>query len=515
MAAETLNFRNLAISRIHNMKVYEYDSRNDLYIEIVYETQDGHTEKVIFGDAGLNINDTRTKEIFTSLIVVIYYIFDELDRREEFYSAMYRGGFEVFRRGYYYLALRSINTGYIINISLGSHLKHMLKLDDSSIVKMEYSTDNLMYWDEIANGYVALPSSYMKFHVGYKFNHKLLWDPQFELTRTWNLNITAGKIGSKDFRYGVLFEKVGLFIPIENPSMSILNSLSTHMNNYPLVDFNVILYHDPDLLIDFNSSAAAKIREMSKQYSNFRLFCTISGLKSNGDYKTFEELKGALEPWESLFSHADPEPSYYGAEESINHISGYILENIIDYSMLEGGVIDPNEQPDIRARYGALRSHLYAKGQYIGFKKNVIPVQWFGMTDTPMDFAWQYNGDKLNILDENEYGLSYLHKRKAITILNEIAPRLDEHFLDRLLGHSHMLYISNRNSFEQLSSYIDELCEFIMKRNQLLLNKVKYVDNQPMTGAELTRQNAHVDGLGLEYRNVTDGLGTYNMLVKK
>ena len=105
-----VNFTNLAISKIHDLKVYEHDLKNDLYIEIVYETQDGITRKVVYSDAGLNIQDVETREMFTALICIIYFIFDELDRREEFYSMMYRSGFEVFRRGFYYLALKSIFT---------------------------------------------------------------------------------------------------------------------------------------------------------------------------------------------------------------------------------------------------------------------------------------------------------------------------------------------------------------------------------------------------------------------
>ena len=510
-----VNFTNLAISKIHDLKVYEHDLKNDLYIEIVYETQDGITRKVVYSDAGLNIQDVETREMFTALICIIYFIFDELDRREEFYSMMYRSGFEVFRRGFYYLALKSINRGYIINISIGNELKHMLKLNDSRITKNEYSSASLKYWEPTVNAYINLPHNAMKFHVGYTFKHELLWDPQFSLLRTYDLDMSNFEIKSKEQRFAINSEKVGLFIPLSKPTTAQLSGIETLMTNYPAVDFNIVFECEPS---EFNGSQSAltiKVKELSDQFSNFRMFCKISGIRPNDQYKTLEGLIESLEPWEELFAYEDLQPSAEGRDEIVNHISGYVIDNIVEYTVIEGAV-DTNESKDVKNRYGAFRKYLQNKNQFIILKQRKVPLQWFGSTDIPFDFFWQYWGDKLDIRSEDDYGLSYVDKRKAITIINEISPSLDEVYFERLIGYAKLLYVSNQATFESVSGYLDAICKYVMKYNYLLLNKTRYVDNKPLTTNEKADQLLHIENLGFEIKSVETSTGVYhNMLVKK
>jgi len=511
----SLNFNKTAIAKINSVTVYSESKNSNLYMNIQYTDNSDIVHSIKYSDIGLNVlNDEETTDVFPVLMMLLYFLFDTKDRREEFYNLCYKMQFNTHRRGYYYLGIKSDILKYVINIKIKKELSHLLKYKNLNIVKNQINADPYYIWDPNGNDYVAANDNNIQMHVKYTFDMDILWDRSFDLKKVYEIDIVDSAIVSQKEDYGISSKNASIFIPLEAPNTSQLDTLTKILtgDDFKTVSYTVYLNADVG---DISSGGVPgdfinQLVQMIIDFTNLRVFGKLDGTTSDGVPKTGDQLIADAKAWNDLFSVTI-------GDETFTHLNGFVITDVpvVDWDT-ETGLIDPNESPVVYQRYSPLKDYLHDGNQYLTLSYQNVPLEWYGTMNTPFDYFWMYDGSVVPLENEDVYGRTYLSERKIITLKNYVGDgtNMSETDLKHYLIFAKGIFVTQDENYSNVDeTFVRQISEIIRKYNIDSEYDLLTSDGLPLTNDEVTAQNDFITDQGYKFVDVEDDDGVTQTVI--
>ena len=511
----SLNFNKTAISKINSVTVYSESKNSNLYMDIQYTDNSEIVHSIKYSDIGLNVlNDEETTDVFPVLMLLLYFLFDTKDRREEFYNICYKMQFSTHRRGYYYLGLKSNILKYVINIKIKKELSHLLKYKDLNIIKNQTNADPYYVWDPDGSQYVIADDNNIRMHVKYSFDMDILWDGSFDLKRVYDVDIVDNAIVNQTIDYGISSNDASIFMPLEAPNTTQLDTLTSILSgdDFKSVSYNVYLNAD---ISDISSDGTPgefinQLVQMIIDFTNLRVFAKLDGTTSDDVPKTGDQLITDAKAWNDLFSVTVGDKTY-------THLNGFVITSVpvVDWDT-ETGLVDPNEAPVIYQRYELLKTYLHTNNQYLVLAYQNIPLEWYGTMNTPFDYFWMYNGSVVSAENEDVYGRTYLSERKIITLKNYVGDgtNMSEIDLKHYLIFAKGIFVTKDSDYSNVDeTFVRQISGIIREYNISTEYNLLTSDGSPLTDDEVTAQNDFITDQGYKFVDVKDDDGVTQTVI--
>jgi len=486
-------------------------------MDIKYTDNSDIVHSIKYSDVGLNVlNNEEIQEVFPVLMLLLYFLFDTKDRREEFYNLCYKMQFNTHRRGYYYLGIKSDILKYVINIKIKEELSHLLKYQGLDIVKNQINSDPYYIFNPVTEDYVIADDNDIYMHVKYTFDMDILWDRSFDLKRVYDVTIVDNGITGQETEYALSSKDASIFLPLEAPTTTQLDTLTAVLtgDEFKSVTYNVHLSAD---IGDISSGGVPgafinQLVQMVMDYTNLKIFGRLDATTGEGVPKTTEELIAEAQAWNDLFSVTI-------GNETYTHMNGFVITNlpVVDWDE-DTGLIDANESPVVYERYDGVKKYLHNLNQYFVASYQNVPLEWYGAMNIPFDYYWMYNGSVVPNDNEDVYGRTYISERKIMTLRNYTGDgtNLNEEDLKHYLIFSKNIYVTQDSNYSAISeTFLRQLSSMIREYNISSEYNLLTSDGEPLTAEEIVIQNTAVADQGWEFVDVVDGDGITQTIVQR
>ena len=511
----SLNFNKTAIAKINSVIIYSESSNSNLYMNIQYTDNSDIVHSIKYSDIGLNVlNDEETTHVFPVLMMLLYFLFDTKDRREEFYNLCYKMQFNTHRRGYYYLGIKSDILKYVINIKIKKELSHLLKYKNLEIVKNQTNADPYYIWDPAGADYVIADDNDIQLHVKYTFGMDILWDKSFDLKRVYDVNIVDSAITSQETDYALSSKDASIFMPLEAPNTTQLDTLTSILTGDEFNTVSYTIYLDAEIA-DISSGGVPgafinQLVQMIIDFTNLRVFGKLDGTTAEGVPKTGDQLIADAQAWNDLFSVTI-------GNETFTHLNGFVIANvpIVDWNT-ETGLVDANESPVIYQRYTPLKNYLHNGNQYLTLAYQNIPLEWYGTMNTPFDYFWMYNGSVVPTENEDVYGRTYLSERKIITLKNYVGDgtNMNEFDLQHYLIFAKGIFVTQDANYANINeAFVRQISTIVRAYNINTEYDLLTSDGLPLTNDEAIAQSESITEQGYQLVQIVDNDGITQTVV--
>jgi len=529
---------NTQLLELNSLKIYAdldpaitVESGGDIYMEIKYVDLDGENKSLIYHSTknGLTGTDEELDNNMSMFMTILYYAFDRCDLRNEFYDAMYKMNFHVYKRGYnkYVLIDRAskldlqVQTGVdgngdpiyetethrniAINIDLDEFVHHlyMNSMTPNIHMKKKDSADIYRLADDGVST-TAIPFEYSKLIKNYEFrNMKVIWDTAYDFTNNRMLN------GSNDSNHmwGMSSRNSSVFLPISGitDDTNLATILTIAIAN-PTINFHVALLDPYTVFVNSTINDAAITL---KSQDNIRLYGQIQ-VAADWSLDNIDAVTTEINGWYTTFN-VDP---------GGNYLDGILIQGI---KYAPDNITDIVNYTKYQEYYSEIKKHCHRENKIndklYQFRLNVIgkmynvlgdtEIKQYSRYDSPADMIWSY--DSTVPLQLSQVGeLTFSHKR-IISVLAAGALSKDE--IKSLLNTSNTLYLTEGTDYSTISTLLTgsntDFLDAIRERNyNMPLNDVQeniHIPTKQLNSNEITNQQAELLSRG--FTIVDDGSG--------